>query len=59
MEVVLRQLARFGFRGPVYPVNPKRAEVQGLRTVARLADLPGAPDHVVIAVPGEAAGDAL
>ncbi|WP_375461611.1 acetate--CoA ligase family protein [uncultured Enterovirga sp.] len=55
----LLYLSRFGFKGEVYPINPKRSEVQGLRTVPRLADLAHAPDLVIIAVPGEAAVAAL
>lgn len=37
----LLYLSQFGFRGEVIPVNPRREEVQGLRTVPRLSDLPG------------------
>lgn len=48
-------LARFGFRGAVYPINPNRAEIQGLRSFPGLAALPRAPDMAIIAVPGEAA----
>jgi acyl-CoA synthetase (NDP forming) len=44
-----------GFRGAVYPINPNRREVQGLPAYPALADLPEAPDAVVVAVPGEAA----
>ncbi|TDR85167.1 acetate--CoA ligase family protein [Enterovirga rhinocerotis] len=52
-------LKRFGFRGEVYPVNPKRTEVQGLRSVPRLADLDAAPEMAVVAVPGDDAIRAL
>jgi len=55
----LLYLARFGFRGPVYPINPKRAEVQGLKTFACLGDLPDTPDLAIIAIPGDAAIEAL
>jgi|BEDMetMinimDraft_2_1075160.scaffolds.fasta_scaffold00401_7 acyl-CoA synthetase (NDP forming) len=40
-----------GFRGALYPVNPKRNTVQGLPAYARLADLPEIPDAAIIAVP--------
>ena len=43
----------------MYPINPKRAEVQGLKTFARLGDLPDAPDLAIIAIPGDAAIEAL
>ncbi|MGY2049613.1 acetate--CoA ligase family protein [Methylobacterium sp. JK268] len=55
----LLYLAQFGFRGEVIPVNPRRDEVQGLRTVPRLSDLSRAPDLAIVAVPGEAAVAAL
>ena len=48
-------LARFGFRGPVYPINPTRSEVQGFKAYPSLAALPEAPDLVVVAVPGDLA----
>src|SRR3954471_12671183 len=55
----LDYLRRFGFRGAIYPINPKRAEVQGVKAVPRLADLDRAPDAAIIAVPGDAAVRAL
>src|SRR5258708_25833276 len=49
----------FGFTGTVLPVNPARREVQGLRAYSDLAELPCVPDVAVIAVPGQAAVDAV
>lgn len=40
-----------GFKGAIYPVNPNRAEIQGLKAYASIADLPSAPEAAVIAVP--------
>ena len=48
-------LSRFGFQGKVFPINPARAEVQGLRSYQGLGDLPEVPDVAIIAVPGELA----
>ncbi len=48
-----------GFRGALYPVNPKRQTVQGLPAFARVADLPEVPDVGIIAVPGALAIQAL
>ncbi len=45
-------LARFGFRGRVFPINPNRTELQGLRSFPNLAALPAPPDVAIIAVPG-------
>jgi acyl-CoA synthetase (NDP forming) len=52
-------MARFGFQGKVYPINPNSPEVQGLKSYADLADLPEAPELVVVAVPGDAAVKAV
>ncbi|MBX9595792.1 MAG: CoA-binding protein, partial [Roseomonas sp.] len=52
-------LRRFGFPGAIYPVNPRAAEVQGLRAYPSVTDLPEAPDLAIIAVAAEAAPDAL
>ena len=55
----LDYLRRFGFKGTVYPINPKRAEVQGVKAVPRLTDLDSAPDVAIIALPSEDAVRAL
>ena len=46
-------LRKFGFAGPVWPVNAGRDEVGGLRCYPDLGALPVAPDLAVIAVPAE------
>lgn len=48
-----------GFKGALYPVNPKREQVQGLRAYPTVAALPEAPDCAVIAVPAALAVDAI
>jgi acyl-CoA synthetase (NDP forming) len=55
----LLYLSRFGYKGRVYAINPKRSEVQGYRSFARLADLPEAPETAIVAVPGDAATEAV
>jgi acyl-CoA synthetase (NDP forming) len=52
-------LSRFGFQGQVFPINPGRSEVQGLRSYRGLQDLPEAPDAAIIALPGELAVQAV
>ena len=51
----LAYLARFGFKGVVYPINPTRTEVQGFRCFPSLQALPEVPDVVVVALAGELA----
>jgi acetyltransferase len=38
----------------VYPINPKRPEVLGVKAYAKLSDLPAAPELIVVAVPSVA-----
>src|SRR5712691_3074061 len=45
-------LKRFGFAGRIYPINPNRESVQGLRTYRDLGALPEVPDLAIIATPG-------
>ncbi|HWQ13496.1 MAG TPA: acetate--CoA ligase family protein [Roseiflexaceae bacterium] len=51
---VIRQCRRIGFTGPIWPVHPSRAEVEGLPCVRSVAELPAAPDASFIAVAREA-----
>jgi acyl-CoA synthetase (NDP forming) len=48
-----------GFTGAIWPVNPKRETVQGLKAYASPAALPAAPDVAIIAVPSDAALEAI
>jgi acyl-CoA synthetase (NDP forming) len=43
-----------GFAGEIYPVNPNRGEVQGLKAYPDLASIPEKIDLVIIAVPADA-----
>jgi acetyltransferase len=47
-------LVKFGFPGPIYPVNPKLDDLLGLKAYARLQDIPGNVDFVISAVPASA-----
>jgi acyl-CoA synthetase (NDP forming) len=50
----VRYLRKFGYPGPIWPVNPRRPEVAGLPCFPRLADLPGRADLAILAVSAEA-----
>jgi len=55
----LAYLQRFGFAGRIYPINPNRESVQGLRTYRDLSALPEAPDLAIIATPAQAVMSAV
>ncbi|MER3391207.1 MAG: acetate--CoA ligase family protein [Microcella pacifica] len=48
----IRYLQEFGYAGAIYPINPHRAEVQGLPAYPQLDDLPAVPEVAIIAVSG-------
>lgn len=48
-----------GFQGPVYPVNPKYTEIDGVTVYATLDDLPEAVDLAIVSVPAHLALDTV
>jgi acyl-CoA synthetase (NDP forming) len=40
----------YGFKGEVYPINPKQTEILGRKAYPSLEAVPGTIDHVIIAV---------
>ena len=55
----LRYLRESGFVGSIYPVNPKRETVQGVKAFSSVAALPEAPDVAILAVPAAATVQAV
>ena len=53
-RTVLRNLIGTPFGGTVYPVNPKRGSVLGIRAYAEVAALPEKPDLAVVVTPAQA-----
>lgn len=47
----IRWMREAGYQGAIWPVNPGRAEIQGLAAFAEIAALPGPPDAAIVAVP--------
>ncbi len=47
----IQYMLQQGFQGAILPVNPNRAEIQGLLAYASIADLPSVPDTAIVAVP--------
>ena len=55
----LRALQKAGFRGGIYPVNPKYREIAGLRCYPDASSIDGPCDLAVVAVPAAAVPAAI
>lgn len=53
----LNSLLEFGYRGAIYPVNPKAGNILGLPVYASLREVPGQVDYVISCVPNTAVMD--
>ena len=51
--IPLRLTMRYGFPGPIYPINPRREEIAGLKCYPDVASLPEAPEFALICTPRE------
>lgn len=56
---VVRNILDGGYRGKVYPINPRMAEIQGLKAYPSIGDVPGEVDVAVFAIPAPAVAGAL
>jgi acetyltransferase len=52
-HVVFRNLVKQGFEGKVYPVNPKREEILGIKCYPSVKDLPEKIDLAIIVIPAK------
>lgn len=56
---VVYNLLSHSFRGTVYPVNPRKDAIMGLKAYPSIGHLPETPDTAIIIVPAEAASRAI
>jgi len=56
---VLNNLVRFGYKGKIYPINPKYDEISGQKCYASIEDVPEKVDLVVIAVAAPSVPDTV
>ena len=49
-NVIIKNLVHYGYKGKLYPINPKEPEVRGLKAYPTIFDVPGDIDlaHVII-----------
>src|SRR6266404_2361582 len=52
-------LQRYGYRGEIYPINPARSTVQGLRAYPTIRETPRAPELAIVAIAGDEAVEAV
>ena len=57
--IMVERPLKTGFSGTIYPVNPAKGEILGLRTYRSVLDIPGQIDLVVITVPAPATPDLM
>jgi acetyl coenzyme A synthetase (ADP forming)-like protein len=56
---VLANVIESGFRGHIYPINPKAAQIYGYKAYPSVMDLPEVPSLAVIVIPYNHVPDAL
>ena len=57
--IILKNIMDMGFKGRIYPVNPKYQNVFGLRCFPSLLDIPDAVALTVIAIPAQFVADIM
>jgi len=52
-NVIIKNLQRYNFTGPIYPINPKAPDIRGIKAYPTIFDVPGEVDvaHIVIPPP--------
>jgi len=56
---VIRECRRIGYQGQIWPVNPKRAEIEGIPCFRDVTGLPEPPDATFLAIPPAPALDVV
>jgi acetate---CoA ligase (ADP-forming) len=56
---IIRNLMEFGFKGAIYPINPKIDEVRGIRAYKSVLDVPTEIDVVHMPIPAAAVPEAI
>jgi acetyltransferase len=50
---IVKNLLDFGFKGPIYPINPKADEIRGVKAYGSILDVPGQVDVVHMVIPAK------
>ncbi|MGC8873349.1 MAG: acetate--CoA ligase alpha subunit [Chloroflexia bacterium] len=57
--ILLDNIIRGGYKGTIYPINPKGGEILGLPAYPSIGDVPGPVDLAVIVIPAPAIPDVV
>ncbi len=58
-NVITRNLLRYEFKGPIYPINPKADEICGVKSYPSVTAVPGDIDVAHLSIPAKFAPDAI
>jgi acyl-CoA synthetase (NDP forming) len=58
-HVYLQGCTQYGYQGQIYPVNPKKNELFGLKCYSSLQDIPGSVDYVISCLAAASAPDVI
>ena len=58
-NIVIRNLQEFGYRGEIYPVNPKGGDIAGLKAYPSIGDVPGDVELAMIVIPRDRVPNAV
>jgi len=53
-HAVLQNVIQYGYKGRIYPINPKAGEILGLPAYPSVRDIPGPVDLAIVLVPAKA-----
>jgi len=56
---VMKNLINGGYKGAIYPINPKAVEILGLKSYSSITEVPGDVDVAVFAIPAKFVAQAL
>jgi acetyl coenzyme A synthetase (ADP forming)-like protein len=56
---VMKNLINGGYKGTIYPIHPKEAEIMGIKAFKSVKDIPGEIDTAVFAIPAKLVAGAL
>ena len=56
---VMKNLINGGYKGQIYPIHPKAAEIMGYKAYKSVKDVPGEIDTAVFAIPAKLVAGAL